>query len=227
MYSILVVDDEKEIRDAIEIYLRGENYKVYKAGDGIEALDILNEHEIHVIILDIMMPKLDGIRTCMKIREKNNIPIIMLSAKGEDSDKILGLNIGADDYVTKPFNYLELVARVKSQLRRYEKPLSENNGNVISIRDLVIYKDLKRVEVRGEEVKLTATEFKIMELLAQNPGKVFSIEEIYEKIWGEPIYKSDNTVTVHIRRIREKIEINTKEPEYIKVVWGVGYKIDK
>lgn len=227
MYSILVVDDEKEIRDAIEIYLRGENYKVYKAGDGIEALDILNEHEIHVIILDIMMPKLDGIRTCMKIREKNNIPIIMLSAKGEDSDKILGLNIGADDYVTKPFNYLELVARVKSQLRRYEMPLSENNGNVISIRDLVIYKDLKRVEVRGEEVKLTATEFKIIELLAQNPGKVFSIEEIYEKIWGEPIYKSDNTVTVHIRRIREKIEINTKEPEYIKVVWGVGYKIDK
>lgn len=227
MYSILVVDDEKEIRDAIEIYLRGENYKVYKAGDGIEALDILNEHEIHVIILDIMMPKLDGIRTCMKIREKNNIPIIMLSAKGEDRDKILGLNIGADDYVTKPFNYLELVARVKSQLRRYEKPLSENNGNVISIRDLVIYKDLKRVEVRGEEVKLTATEFKIIELLAQNPGKVFSIEEIYEKIWGEPIYKSDNTVTVHIRRIREKIEINTKEPEYIKVVWGVGYKIDK
>ena len=227
MYSILVVDDEKEIRDAIEIYLRGENYKVYKAGDGIEALDILNEHEIHVIILDIMMPKLDGIRTCMKIREKNNIPIIMLSAKGEDSDKILGLNIGADDYVTKPFNYLELVARVKSQLRRYEKPLSENNGNVISIRDLVIYKDLKRVEVRGEEVKLTATEFKIIELLAQNPGKVFSIEEIYEKIWGEPIYKSDNTVTVHIRRIREKIEIITKEPEYIKVVWGVGYKIDK
>ena len=227
MYSILVVDDEKEIRDAIEIYLRGENYKVYKAGDGIEALDILNEHEIHVIILDIMMPKLDGIRACMKIREKNNIPIIMLSAKGEDRDKILGLNIGADDYVTKPFNYLELVARVKSQLRRYEKPLSENNGNVISIRDLVIYKDLKRVEVRGEEVKLTATEFKIIELLAQNPGKVFSIEEIYEKIWGEPIYKSDNTVTVHIRRIREKIEINTKEPEYIKVVWGVGYKIDK
>ena len=190
-------------------------------------MDILNEHEIHVIILDIMMPKLDGIRTCMKIREKNNIPIIMLSAKGEDSDKILGLNIGADDYVTKPFNYLELVARVKSQLRRYEKPLSENNGNVISIRDLVIYKDLKRVEVRGEEVKLTATEFKIIELLAQNPGKVFSIEEIYEKIWGEPIYKRDNTVTVHIRRIREKIEINTKEPEYIKVVWGVGYKIDK
>ena len=194
----------------------------------MEALKIVEKNDnIHLILLDIMMPKLDGIRTCMKIREKNNIPIIMLSAKGEDRDKILGLNIGADDYVTKPFNYLELVARVKSQLRRYEKPLSENNGNVISIRDLVIYKDLKRVEVRGEEVKLTATEFKIIELLAQNPGKVFSIEEIYEKIWGEPIYKSDNTVTVHIRRIREKIEINTKEPEYIKVVWGVGYKIDK
>lgn len=227
MYSILVVDDEKEIRDAIEIYLRGEKYKVFKARDGIEALEILKEETIHVIILDIMMPNLDGIKTCMKIREESNIPIIMLSAKGEDSDKILGLNIGADDYVTKPFNYFELIARVKSQLRRYEKPLQENNGSVISIRDLTVYKDLKRVEVRGEEVKLTGTEFKIIELLASTPGKVFSIEEIYEKIWGEQIFKGDNTVTVHIRRIREKIEINTKEPQYIKVVWGVGYKIDK
>ncbi|GKX68868.1 response regulator transcription factor [Inconstantimicrobium mannanitabidum] len=228
MYSILVVDDEKEIRDAIEIYLRGEGYKIFKAGDGLEALEILEENEIHVMILDVMMPKLDGIRTCLKIRENNNIPIIMLSAKGEDGDKILGLNIGADDYMTKPFNYLELVARVKSQLRRYNKPLVENNnGNVINIRDLRIFTDLKKVEVRGEEIRLTATEFKIIELLAKNPGRVFSIDDIYERIWGEPLYKSDNTVTVHIRRIREKIEINTKEPEYIKVVWGIGYKIDK
>lgn len=228
MHSILVVDDEKEIRDAIEIYLRGEGYKIFKAGDGMEALEVLEKQEIHVIILDIMMPKLDGIRTCLKIRENNNIPIIMLSAKSEDNDKILGLNIGADDYVTKPFNYLELVARVKSQLRRYNQPMLENsNGNIISIRDLRIFNDLKKVEVRGEEVKLTATEFKIIELLAKNPGRVFSIEDIYERIWGEPLYKSDNTVTVHIRRIREKIEINTKEPEYIKVVWGIGYKIDK
>ena len=225
--NILVCDDDKEIAGAIEIYLRNEGYKVFKAYNGLEALEIARKETLHLIIMDIMMPKMDGVQATMKLREEKNIPIIMLSAKSEDYDKITGLNVGADDYVTKPFNYLELVARVKSQLRRYEKPLSENNGNVISIRDLVIYKDLKRVEVRGEEVKLTATEFKIMELLAQNPGKVFSIEEIYEKIWGEPIYKSDNTVTVHIRRIREKIEINTKEPEYIKVVWGVGYKIDK
>lgn len=227
MYSILVVDDEKEIRDAIEIYLRGEKYNVIKAKDGLEALDILEREKIHVIILDIMMPNLDGIKTCMKIREESNIPIIMLSAKSEDSDKILGLNIGADDYVSKPFNYFELIARVKSQLRRYENPLKENDDKVINIRDLTVYRELKRVEVRGEEVKLTGTEFKIIELLASNPGKVFSIEEIYEKIWGEHIFKGDNTVTVHIRRIREKIEINTKEPQYIKVVWGVGYKIDK
>lgn len=228
MFNVLVVDDEKEIRDAIEIYLRGENLTVFKASDGLEALDILENQKIHIIILDIMMPKLDGIRTCLKIREKENMPIIMLSAKGEDSDKILGLNVGADDYITKPFNHLELVARVKSQLRRYEKPLTkENNEKVIKIKDLVIDTLAKKITLRGEDIKVTATEYKILYLLASNPGKVFSIKEIYEKVWEEPFYRSENTVTVHIRRIREKIEINTKEPEYIKVVWGIGYKVEK
>ena len=227
MFNILVVDDEKEIRDAINIYLRGENLKVFNAGNGLEALEILEEKNIHLIVLDIMMPKLDGIKTCLKIRENNNIPIIMLSAKGEDSDKILGLNVGADDYITKPFNHLELVARVKSQLRRYEKPLSMENKDFIKVRDLEIDTVAKKVTVRGEEIKVTATEYKILVLLASNLGRVFSIKEIYEKVWEEPFYKSENTVTVHIRRIREKIEINTKEPEYIKVVWGIGYKIEK
>ncbi|NLL30871.1 MAG: response regulator transcription factor [Clostridiales bacterium] len=229
MFNVLVVDDEREIRDAIEIYLRGEGMKVFKAGDGVEALEILEEEKVHLIILDIMMPKMDGIQTCLKIREKRNLPIIMLSAKGEDSDKILGLNVGADDYIAKPFNNLELVARVKSQLRRYEKPLEieGENKDVITVRDLVVNNKEKTVYLRGEEIKVTATEFKILKLLASNLGKVFSIKEIYEKVWEEPFYRSENTVTVHIRRIREKIEINTKDPEYIKVVWGVGYKIEK
>ncbi|MBU5487292.1 response regulator transcription factor [Clostridium sp. MSJ-8] len=227
MYNILVVDDEKEIRDAVEIYLRGEQLNVIKAEDGLEALDILEVNQIHLIILDVMMPKLDGIKTCLKIRESKNIPIIMLSAKGEDSDKILGLNVGADDYMTKPFNNLELVARVKSQLRRYEKPLDIENNEVIRVRDLELNTVSKKVTVRGEDIKVTATEYKILYLLASNLGRIFSIKEIYEKVWEEPFYKSENTVTVHIRRIREKIEINTKEPEYIKVVWGIGYKIEK
>ncbi|MDS0527212.1 response regulator transcription factor [Clostridium sp. SHJSY1] len=227
MYNVLVVDDEKEIRDAIEIYLRGENLKVIKAENGIEALDILESKQIHLIILDIMMPKLDGIKTCMKIRESNNIPIIMLSAKGEDSDKILGLNVGADDYIPKPFNHLELVARVKSQLRRYENPLSVEDQGTIKVKDLEIDTLAKNIKVRGEEIRVTATEYKILYLLASNLGRIFSIKEIYEKVWEEPFYKSENTVTVHIRRIREKIELNTKEPEYIKVVWGIGYKIEK
>ena len=226
MYNILVVDDEKEIRDAIEIYLRGEGLKVIQASDGIEALEILESRQIHLILLDIMMPRLDGIRTCLKIRESKNIPIIMLSAKGEDSDKILGLNVGADDYVTKPFNHLELVARVKSQLRRYEKPLEVENKECIRIRDLVIDTFNKKVTVRGENVKVTATEYKILHLFVSNPGRIFSIKEIYENVWEEPFYKSENTVTVHISRIREKIELNTKDPESIKVVWGIGYKID-
>lgn len=227
MFNVLVVDDEKEIRDAINIYLRGENLKVFNASNGLEALEILEEKNIHLIVLDIMMPKMDGIKTCLKIRETNNIPIIMLSAKGEDSDKILGLNVGADDYITKPFNHLELVARVKSQLRRYENPLSMENKDFIKVKDLEIDTVAKRVTVRDEEIKVTATEYKILVLLASNLGRVFSIKEIYEKVWEEPFYKSENTVTVHIRRIREKIEINTKEPEYINVVWGIGYKIEK
>ncbi|MBE6052164.1 MAG: response regulator transcription factor [Clostridium sp.] len=227
MYNVLVVDDEKEIRDAIEIYLRGESLKVIKAGDGLEALEILETNQIHLIILDIMMPRLDGIKTCMKIRESNNIPIIMLSAKGEDSDKILGLNVGADDYISKPFNHLELVARVKSQLRRYENPLNVEDKGVVKVRDLEIDTLAKKITVRGEEIRVTATEYKILYLLASNLGRIFSIKEIYEKVWEEPFYKSENTVTVHIRRIREKIELNTKEPEYIKVVWGIGYKIEK
>ena len=228
MFNVLVVDDEKEIRDAIDIYLRGEGIKVIKAKDGIEALEILENEKIHLIILDIMMPRLDGIQTCLKIRKNKNLPIIMLSAKSEDSDKILGLNVGADDYIAKPFNNLELIARVKSQLRRYEKPLDlEENQDIIKVKDLIINNKEKTIFLRGEEIKVTATEFKILHLLASNLGKVFSIKEIYENVWEETFYRSENTVTVHIRRIREKIELNTKEPEYIKVVWGVGYKIEK
>ena len=227
-FNVLVVDDEKEIRDAIDIYLRGEGINVIKAGDGFEALEMLDKEDIHLVVLDIMMPKLDGMRTCLKIRESRNIPIILLSAKSEDSDKILGLNIGADDYVTKPFNHLELVARVKSQLRRYDYPLNrENTQDLIVIKDLTIDTVNKQVSLRGENIKLTATEYKILTLLASHPGRIFSIKEIYERVWEEPFYKSENTVTVHIRRMREKIEINSKEPEYIKVVWGLGYKIDK
>ena len=227
-FNVLVVDDEKEIRDAIDIYLRGEGINVIKAGDGFEALEILDKEDIHLVVLDIMMPKLDGMRTCLKIRESRNIPIILISAKSEYSDKIIGLKIGADDYVTKPFNHLELVARVKSQLRRYDYPLNrENTQDLIVIKDLTIDTVNKQVSLRGENIKLTATEYKILTLLASHPGRIFSIKEIYERVWEEPFYKSENTVTVHIRRMREKIEINSKEPEYIKVVWGLGYKIDK
>lgn len=231
--KVLIVDDEKEIRDAIEIYLKGSDIGVLKAGDGLEALDILEKENIHLIILDIMMPKLDGIRTCLKIRENKNIPVIMLSAKSEDADKILGLNIGADDYITKPFNPLELVARVKSQLRRFlllgdaNVDLQVPNEDEIELRGLNINKASNVVKVDGEEIKLTPLEFKIVLLFAENAGRVLSIKQIYENAWNEPFYKSENTVTVHIRRIREKLEINPKEPKYIKVVWGIGYKIDK
>ncbi|GAA0691744.1 MULTISPECIES: response regulator transcription factor [Clostridium] len=228
-FNVLVVDDEKEIRDAIDIYLRSsEDINIIKCADGIEALEVLESKEVHLILLDIMMPRLDGIRTCMKIRESKNIPIIMLSAKSEDSDKILGLNIGADDYITKPFNPLELVARVKSQLRRYISFGNYKvNQNEINIRDLVINKETRQVTVEGQDVKLTPIEFKILLLLAETPGRVFPSGEIYERVWEEPAFNADNTVTVHIRRIREKIEINPKEPKYIKVVWGVGYKMEK
>ncbi len=230
-HNVLVVDDEKEIRDAIEVYLRStENINIIKAGDGLEALDSLENNEIHVIILDVMMPKLDGIRTCMKIREKRNIPIIMLSAKSEETDKILGLNIGADDYITKPFNPMELVARVKSQLRRYIDLGNYNkkaNDEEVVINQLIINKISHTVTLEGNKVKLTPIEYDILLLLAENRGRVFSSEELYERVWDEPAFKTENTVSVHIRRLRKKIEINTKDPRYIKVVWGVGYTIER
>jgi len=227
-YHVLVVDDEAEIRDAIEIYLKNEAMVVHKAGDGMEALAILEREEIHLILLDIMMPKMDGITATFKIRQEKNIPIIMLSAKSEDTDKILGLNIGADDYVTKPFHPLELLARVKSQLRRYTNlGTYKVTEDEIQVRGLTLNKSTKTVSVDGNDVRLTATEYKILELLMENKGRVFSIEEIYERVWREPYLNAENTVAVHVRRIREKIEINPKEPKYLKVVWGIGYKIEK
>ena len=226
MQTILVCDDDKEIVEAIDIYLQQEGYQVLKAYDGEEALEILKEKEVHLLIIDVMMPRLDGIRATLKIREESSIPIIILSAKTEDADKILGLNIGADDYVEKPFNPLELVARVKSQLRRYTQ-LGNAAENVYTVGGLSINDDLKEVAVDGETVKLTPIEYNILLLLVKNQGKVFSINQIYESIWNEDAIGADNTVAVHIRHIREKIEINPKEPRYLKVVWGVGYKIDK
>lgn len=227
-YRVLVVDDEKEIRDAIEIYLKNEGIIVRKAEDGIQALEIIGEEEIHLIILDVMMPRLDGISATFKIREKKHIPIIILSAKSEDTDKILGLQVGADDYVTKPFNPMELVARVKSQLRRYVTfGAFEGLKKVIDLNGLTIDQAAKEVTVHGEAVRLTPLEFKIVELLMTNAGRVFSINEIYERVWKEPGYHAENTVAVHIRKIREKIEIDPKNPRYLKVVWGVGYKIEK
>ena len=230
--NILVVDDEKEIADLVEIYLVSDGYKVFKANNAKEGLEILDQEEIHLVLLDIMMPGMDGLEMCRKIRETNNIPIIMLSAKSTDLDKILGLGTGADDYVVKPFNPLELTARVKSQLRRYTQ-LNPNSStgkaakNEISIRGLSINKDNHKVVVYGEEIKLTPIEYNILLLLVKNAGKVFSIDEIYEQIWNEEAIGADNTVAVHIRHIREKIEINPREPKYLKVVWGVGYKIEK
>ena len=227
-FIILVCDDEKSIVDAIEIYLKQENYNIIKAYDGEEALQALEKNEIHLILLDVMMPKLDGLNTTIKIRERLNIPIIILSAKSEDTDKILGLNFGADDYITKPFNPLELLARVKSQMRRYTTLGSiAEKSNIIKIGGLELDKDAKEVRVEGEKVKLTATEYGILQLLMENAGKVYSIDQIYESVWKELSFAPENTVSVHIRRIREKIEINPKEPRYLKVVWGIGYKIEK
>ncbi|KMZ43736.1 MULTISPECIES: response regulator transcription factor [Bacillales] len=227
-YQVLVVDDEEEIRDAIEIYLKNESMTVFKASNGQEALDVLEREEIQLILMDIMMPKMDGMTATFQIRQKKNIPIIMLSAKSEDTDKILGLNIGADDYVTKPFNPLELIARVKSQLRRFTNLGSAHiTEDEIQVRGLTLNKSTKNVAIDGNEVRLTATEYKILELLMENKGRVFSIEEIYERVWREPYMNAENTVAVHVRRIREKIEINPKEPKYLKVVWGIGYKIEK
>ncbi|MFT9494788.1 response regulator transcription factor [Anaerosolibacter sp.] len=226
--NILVCDDDKAIVDAIEIYLVNEGYKIFKASNGMEAIEIIEENEIHLIIMDVMMPKMDGLRATMKIREENNIPVIMLSAKSEDTDKIMGLNMGADDYVTKPFNPLELIARVKSQLRRYTTLGSlETKTNVCKTGGLVIDDESKTITVDGDEVHLTPVQYKILRLLTANAGRVFSIEEIYEKVWKETAFSPENTVTVHIRKIREKIEINPKEPKYLKVVWGIGYKVEK
>lgn len=229
MTNILVCDDDREIVDAIEIYLKQEGYQVYKAYDGEEAIRVLKEQNIHLLIIDIMMPKLDGIHATLKIREYSSIPIIFLSAKSEDTDKIFGLNIGADDYVTKPFNPLELVARVKSNLRRYTQlgNLNVENNALFTVGGLCINDETKEVTVDGESVRLTPIEYNILLLLVKNQGKVFSIDQIYESIWNEEAIGADNTVAVHIRHIREKIEINPKEPRYLKVVWGVGYKIEK
>lgn len=227
-YTILVVDDEKEIRDAISIYLRNEGYHVMTACDGIEAIEFLHAQEIHLILMDIMMPRLDGIQTTFKIREQKNIPIIMLSAKSEDTDKILGLQIGADDYITKPFNPLELIARVKSQLRRYVRfGTYEGVKQLIDLNGLTLDKETKEVTANGDNIKLTPIEYKIVELLMTHAGRVFSINEIYERVWDEPGYNAENTVAVHIRKIREKIEIDPKNPRYLKVVWGIGYKMEK
>ncbi len=230
MSKILVCDDDKEIVEAIDIYLTQEGYQVLKAYDGEEALKMLKAQKVDLLVIDVMMPRLDGIRATLKIREENNMPIIILSAKSEDADKILGLNVGADDYVTKPFNPLELVARVKSQLRRYTQLGSTAdymNQAVYEVGGLAVNDDRKEVTVDGEPVKLTPIEYNILLLLMKNQGKVFSIDQIYENIWNEDAIGVDNTVAVHIRHIREKIEINPKEPRYLKVVWGVGYKIEK
>ena len=230
MFKILVCDDDKEIVEAIEIYLTQEGYEVLKAYDGEEAIQTLKKEHVDLLIMDVMMPRLDGIRAILKIREENSLPIIILSAKSEDADKILGLNIGADDYVTKPFNPLELVARAKSQLRRYTQlgsTVQDEKKEVYEVGGLSINDELKEVTVDGESVRLTPIEYNILLLLVKNQGKVFSIDQIYENIWNEEAIGADNTVAVHIRHIREKIEINPKEPRYLKVVWGVGYKIEK
>lgn len=230
MLNVLVCDDDKEIVEAIEIYLAQEGYNILKAYDGQEAVDILTNSEVHLILMDVMMPRLDGIRATLEIRKNSSVPIIMLSAKSEDTDKILGLNIGADDYITKPFNPLELIARVKSQLRRYTQLgniKEEDEGRIFRTGGLVIDDDLKEITVEGELVKLTPIEYNILLLLVKNQGKVFSIDQIYQSIWNEDAVGADNTVAVHIRHIREKIEINPKEPRYLKVVWGIGYKVEK
>ena len=231
MQNILVCDDDKQIVEAIDIYLTGEGYHVIKAYDGYEALEILDSTPVDLMIVDVMMPGLDGIRTTLKVRETSSIPIIILSAKSEDNDKILGLNIGADDYITKPFNPLELVARVKSHIRRYTQlgnmNQQQSGEQIYKCGGLTINDDNKEVQVDGETIRLTPIEYNILLLLVKNAGKVFSIDEIYQQIWNEEAIGADNTVAVHIRHIREKIEINTREPRYLKVVWGVGYKIEK
>lgn len=229
MLNILVCDDDKEIVNAIEIYLEKEGYKIYKANNGKEALNIINKEEIHLVILDIMMPELDGISVAENIREDKAIPIIMLSAKSEDYDKIKGLNVGADDYITKPFNPMELIARVNSQMRRYTKLGSiskKEDNNIYQAGELIIDDTKKEVYVDGKNIKLTPTEYNILKFLTKNKGRVFSISQIYENVWEEESYGAENIIAVHIRHIREKIEINPREPKYLKVIWGIGYKIE-
>ena len=228
---VLVVDDEREIREAIRIYLRGEDIETIMATNGQEAVDLMKQQDIHLILMDVMMPGIDGIVATSLIREFSNVPIIMLTAKSEDTDKIMGLSLGADDYITKPFNPMELVARVKSQLRRYlqlgsQTVTSSTNQDILEVNGLRINTATKQVFVDGKEVRLTPTEFKILSLLIRNKGLVFSISDIYENVWDEPGYNAENTVAVHIRKIREKIEINPRDPRYLKVVWGIGYKIE-
>ena len=230
-YNILIVEDDKEIRDGIEIFLKSQNYNVYKAADGVEGLEVIEREEIHLAIVDIMMPRMDGVTMTIKLREKHEFPVIMLSAKSEETDKVIGLNIGADDYVTKPFTPLELMARVNSQLRRYTKFMNKSsvepkNDRVHVIGGLELNEDTVEVFVDGNPVKMTPIEFKILALLIRTPGRVYSAEEIYERVWNEKAINTD-TIMVHVRNIRDKIEINPKDPKYLKVVWGVGYKIEK
>ncbi len=228
MQTILVCDDDKQIVEAINIYLTGEGFEVIKAYDGYEALEYLEDHEVNLMIVDVMMPGLDGIRTTLKVRETSSIPIIILSAKSEDTDKILGLNIGADDYITKPFNPLEVIARVKSQLRRYTSlGGSEKSTGLITVGPVSMDDSAKRVTVDGEPVALTPIEYNILKLLISHPGQVFSSAQIYEQVWNDPAYGSENTVAVHIRHLREKIEIDPADPRWLKVVWGLGYKMEK
>lgn len=230
-YNILVVEDDKEIRDGIEIFLKSQGYHVYKAADGVEGLEVIERETIHLAIVDIMMPRMDGVTMTIKLREHHEFPVIMLSAKSEETDKVIGLNIGADDYVTKPFTPLELMARVNSQLRRYTRFMGmaqkkEEEGRNYIIGGLELNEDTIEFSVDGNPVKLTPIEFKILVLLMKNPGRVFSAEEIYERVWNEKAINTD-TIMVHVRNIRDKIEINPREPKYLKVVWGVGYKIEK
>lgn len=232
MYKILVCDDEKDIVSALRIYLSSEGYTVYEAYNGKEALEVIQTNEVHLVLMDIMMPKMNGIEAMVKIRELSNVPVILLTAKGEDTDKVLGLTVGADDYVTKPFNPLELTARVKSQLRRYTQlnpnsNVHDSGKNEISIKGLTINKDNHKVTVEGEEIKLTPIEFDILYLLASNPGRVFSTDEIFENVWNEKVYEANNTVMVHIRRLRGKMKEDTRQNKIITTVWGVGYKIEK
>ena len=230
MYKVLICDDDQDILEAISIYLAGEGYSIYKASNGKEAIDIVSREDINLVVMDIMMPVMDGLTAMAKLRQISNIPVILLTAKGEDTDKVLGLNVGADDYVTKPFNPVELIARVKAQLRRYMTlggGMKQANESTLTCGGVILNDDAKTVSVDGEIISLTPTEFQILKLLMKNPGKVFSPKDIYREVWEDAPIGSEGTVAVHIRHLREKVEINPSEPRYLKVVWGVGYKIEK